>query len=219
MQSAQEKLKRALENTDLSSVESFNVDNTQKLLKICFKNEHNKFSIIYYDNKLELLKDLQQLQASLEQKLEIDNSQLDNSIKKAHQAQEKNMDNYIKRNIIIGILTVLGNLAIIPLITNLYFFSFMSFIFAVDTVGFISLLINKSVKKKNDIELLTEINDLEITKKNNVINFKRLAKSLRHVVLKVRNNVKEEANDDFEFNLSLTDCFKEEKDKILRFTI
>ena len=206
MQSAQEKLKRALENTDLSSVESFNVDNTQKLLKICFKNEHNKFSIIYYDNKLELLKDLQQLQASLEQKLEIDNSQLDNSIKKAHQAQEKNMDNYIKRNIIIGILTVLGNLAIIPLITNLYFFSFMSFIFAVDTVGFISLLINKSVKKKNDIELLTEINDLEITKKNNVINFKRLAKSLRHVVLKVRNNVKEEANDDFEFNLSLTDC-------------
>ena len=189
MQSAQEKLKRALENTDLSSVESFNVDNTQKLLKICFKNEHNKFSIIYYDNKLELLKDLQQLQASLEQKLEIDNSQLDNSIKKAHQAQEKNMDN------------------------------FMSFIFAVDTVGFISHLINKSVKKKNDIELLTEINDLEITKKNNVINFKRLAKSLRHVVLKVRNNVKEETNDDFEFNLSLTDCFKEEKDKILRFTI
>lgn len=219
MQSAQEKLKRALENTDLSSVESFNVDNTQKLLKICFKNEHNKFSIIYYDNKLESLKDLQQLQASLEQKLEIDNSQLDNSIKKAHQAQEKNMDNYIKRNLIIGILTVLGNLAIIPLITNLYFFSFMSFIFAVDTVGFISHLINKSVKKKNDIELLTEINDLEITKKNNVINFKRLAKSLRHVVLKVRNNVKEETNDDFEFNLSLTDCFKEEKDKILRFTI
>lgn len=219
MYSIPEKLKTSVERVDLKNIDSFSVDNTQKLLGINFKGEPNDFAVVYYDDKYELLRDLQGLQSYLEHELKEKNQRLDASIKGVYHEQIENTDAYARRNVGIGLLTFLGNLSAIPFITGFQFLPFIGLILAVDAVGAVSLVINKKVQKKNEDKLFTKKANLERDKKLNVANFKRLANSLKHVALKVKYNEKEEPTDSFDFTLSIENYFNDEKEKIMRFTL
>ena len=209
----------ALERYELSDIKSFSVDNTQKLFKIDFKGQVNNFVIVYYDDKYALLRDIQGLQAYLEHNLKKDNQLLDTKIKHTYQDQIDNSDDYARRNVAIGVLTFLGNIATIPLISSFYFLSFLSIVLVIDAVGAVSLVINKKIQKKNESRIFAEKRSFEKSKQENIKDFKRLASSLKQVALKIKYNEKEEPTDSFDFTLSIENYFNEEKEKTLHFTL
>lgn len=219
MYNVPEKLKNALERYELSDIKSFSVDNTQKLFKIDFKGQVNNFVIVYYDDKYALLRDIQGLQAYLEHNLKKDNQLLDTKIKHTYQDQIDNSDDYARRNVAIGVLTFLGNIATIPLISSFYFLSFLSIVLVIDAVGAVSLVINKKIQKKNESRIFAEKRSFEKSKQENIKDFKRLASSLKQVALKIKYNEKEEPTDSFDFTLSIENYFNEEKEKTLHFTL
>ena len=219
MYNVPEKLKNALERYEVSDIKSFSVDNTQKLFKIDFKGQVNNFVIVYYDDKYALLRDIQGLQAYLEHNLKKDNQLLDTKIKHTYQDQIDNSDDYARRNVAIGVLTFLGNIATIPLISSFYFFSFLSIVLVIDAVGAVSLVINKKIQKKNESRIFAEKRSFEKSKQENIKDFKRLASSLKQVALKIKYNEKEEPTDSFDFTLSIENYFNEEKEKTLHFTL
>lgn len=219
MYNVPEKLKNALERYELSDIKSFSVDNTQKLFKIDFRGQVNNFVIVYYDDKYALLRDIQGLQAYLEHNLKKDNQLLDTKIKHTYQDQIDNSDDYARKNVAIGVLTFLGNIATIPLISSFYFLSFLSIVLVIDAVGAVSLVINKKIQKKNESRIFAEKRSFEKSKQENIKDFKRLASSLKQVALKIKYNEKEEPTDSFDFTLSIENYFNEEKEKTLHFTL
>ena len=116
-------------------------------------------------------------------------------------------------------LTFLGNIATIPLISSFYFLSFLSIVLVIDAVGAVSLVINKKIQKKNESRIFAEKRSFEKSKQENIKDFKRLASSLKQVALKIKYNEKEEPTDSFDFTLSIENYFNEEKEKTLHFTL
>ena len=216
MYNVPEKLKSTLGKYDLNEIKSFGVDNTQKLLEITFKGQQNNFVVVYYNDKYELLKDLQGLQSYLEHNLKIENKKLDKNINQIYQQSIENIDNYARRNVVITIITLLGTFATIPLITSLSFLSLFSLMLTIDGIGLAALIVNKVVQKKNEDKLYEQSKELEKDKKANIANFKRLASSLKQVALKVKYDEKEELDDSFDFALSMENHFN--KEKTLHFT-